>query len=69
MKEIKDMSFEELNNEIQRNDPNTKELARQTLYDKYLKRLDNECKKNNTVFLGIIGVLLLSGIIALLFIL
>ena len=69
MKKIEEMSFEELNNEIQRNDSKTKEKARQILYDKYLKRLDNECKRNNTLFLGIIGAFSLGVIIALLFIL
>lgn len=44
-KKIEEMSFEELLEEIEKNNSETVNQAKKTLYDKYLKRFDREHSK------------------------
>ena len=47
-KKIEDMSFEELLEEINKNNPETVIQAKENLYNKYLKRFDEEHDKKMT---------------------
>lgn len=46
-KKIEEMNFEELLEEINKNNPKTVNQAKKIMYEKYLKRLDEEHKNHN----------------------
>lgn len=56
-KKIKEMSFEELLEEINKNNPETVNQAKTIMYEKYLKRFDKQHKKHLTLFAAVIIII------------
>lgn len=56
-KKIESMSFEELLEEINKNNPETIIQAKENLYNKYLKRFDKEHEKKMTFIICTITIM------------
>ena len=56
-KKIENMSFEELLEEINKNNPETIIQAKENLYNKYLKRFDEEHEKKITFVIRTITIM------------
>lgn len=56
-KKIESMSFEELLEEINKNNPETIIQAKENLYNKYLKRFDEEHEKKMTFVICTITIM------------
>lgn len=56
-KKIESMSFEELLEEINKNNPETIIQAKENLYNKYLKRFDEEHEKKMTFIICTITIM------------